>query len=219
MKQATFDLYLRKIRRFKSGGRILDIGCATGFFLERARAAGFDCYGVEVSGYSSAVARAALGQERIFTGVVETCPFAGASFDVITMFDLFEHVRDPLNTLCAAHRLLRDDGIVVIMTPDIESPTARLMGKTWTHFKPEHLFYFGPRSMLPAAAKTGFRIIHQAGAPKVITADYALSQFMAYPHRLITPFMKTMAAVLPERLMRKQLGVTMGERIFIMTKA
>ena len=219
MKIATFNRYLSVLRRYKSGGKILDVGCATGFFLSAAAAQGFDAYGVELAGYAAEAAGKIAGRNKVYNGRLEDCPFPEREFEAITMFDLLEHVRAPLLTLAAARRLLKDDGIVLVMTPDIDSLSARVMGGTWTHYKAEHLYYFNERAMALTARGSGFELAYAAKAEKTISLEYALGQFAAYPHRLISPLLRCAARLLPARLGKIPFSLHMGESLYILKKS
>ena len=101
-------------------GSLLDVGCATGSFLSLARAKGWECRGVEVSAFAAARARERTGCE-IFCGKLEDAPFASGAFDVITMWDLLEHLEDPLEGLEKARRLLKPGGVLLVNTPNENS--------------------------------------------------------------------------------------------------
>jgi 2-polyprenyl-3-methyl-5-hydroxy-6-metoxy-1,4-benzoquinol methylase len=218
MKRATFALYLDMIQRYKKSGTILDVGCATGIFLEEARARGFEAYGVEVSLFAAQEAQRIMGAGRVFNGKLESCPHGDGTFDVITMFDLFEHVKDPMAALRKAHALLKDEGVLVIMTPDIGSFTAKAMGAAWSHYKPEHIFYYGRRSLELIARQCGFSLDRYVGAKKVITLEYALTQFTAYPHRYISRILKWISGIIPGKMRWHHFCLPMGESIAVLIK-
>ncbi|WP_241392445.1 class I SAM-dependent methyltransferase [Brachyspira hyodysenteriae] len=108
MKKSTFRNMLKKILPYKKSGNILDIGTASGFLLEEAKEMGFEPYGVEISEYSSSIAKKKFGEDRIYNGTLETAPFENNFFDVITMTDLLEHVQDPVSILKISNKLLRN---------------------------------------------------------------------------------------------------------------
>jgi len=216
MKTATFDLRLDLIAGYKSSGNILDVGCATGYFLEAAKKRGFETYGVEISNYSCAIAKSVIGEERVHEGTLEDCPFPEKHFDVIAMSDLLEHVRDPRKTLLAARRLLKDDGVLMVVTPDTDSLTRRLMGGKWSHYKVEHFFYFNKRSMEYLAAQAGFAVEHLEAAKKAMNLEYLHTQFKAYPHWLFSPLAGFLHLVLPRALCAKNFQLTMGELVAIL---
>ena len=125
---------------------LLDLGCGTGVFLDQARQAGYGVSGVEVSGYAGERARA-RGLE-VTVGAVETWTVPQASFDVITMWDVIEHLRDPVAVVQVAARGLKPGGVLALSTGDIDSWCARLSGRGWHLFNlPEHLFFFSSRSL------------------------------------------------------------------------
>jgi 2-polyprenyl-3-methyl-5-hydroxy-6-metoxy-1,4-benzoquinol methylase len=142
----TFEKYVRSIQALAPAhGRLLDVGAATGFFLEIARRFGFEVYGVEISAF--AAEKASEKGIPMITGTLADVP-PTPKFNVLTMLDVIEHVSDPKSELSRAHSLLEKDGVLIINTPDIGSMYARLMGKNWHLIvPPEHLFYFNRANM------------------------------------------------------------------------
>jgi 2-polyprenyl-3-methyl-5-hydroxy-6-metoxy-1,4-benzoquinol methylase len=218
MKLSTFYLRLDLIRKYKKVGKVLDVGCATGYFLEAARTAGFTPYGVEFSPYSSQIAKDKFGDEAIYQGTLEECPFPARSFDVIAMSDLLEHVKNPRAVLKKARTLLKDDGIVMIMTPDTGSLTHRVMRDKWVHYKIEHLFYFNRDSLNLLAEEQGFRIIHVEPARKTLNLAYFHHQFKVYRHRLMSPVLKLLHTILPDSLQEAHFTITVGEMVAVLKK-
>jgi 2-polyprenyl-3-methyl-5-hydroxy-6-metoxy-1,4-benzoquinol methylase len=102
------------------GARWLDLGCAYGFLVDEARAAGFRAEGLDASHFAVAQARrhAPAVAERLVAGHAERLPFAAARFDVVTAFDLLEHVPDPEAVIREAARVLRAGGLFLAATPD-----------------------------------------------------------------------------------------------------
>jgi SAM-dependent methyltransferase len=118
-------------RRFLTGrqGRLLDVGCGLGYFVKRVAAVpGWEAYGYEISPQAVAYAHETLNLPNVFCGKVETSDFARGSFDVITLWDVIEHVPDPDPLLSYLHSLLTDDGILCMHTPNaaIQIPKAKL---------------------------------------------------------------------------------------------
>jgi SAM-dependent methyltransferase len=218
MKLSTFNLRLDLIKKYKQRGNVLDVGCATGFFLEAARTAGFTPFGVELSDYSSKIAKRKFGEEAVFEGVLEDWPFTEPRMDVIAMSDLLEHVKDPHSVMEKTRELLKDDGIVVIMTPDTDSLTHRLMKEKWVHYKIEHLFYFNRKSIRLLADRHGFRLVHMEPARKTLNVDYFYHQFKVYRHWLLTPVFRLFHAVLPDKALRSNFQVTVGEMVAVLRK-
>jgi len=151
-------------------GSLLDVGCATGSFLSLAKAKGWECRGVEVSAFAAAQARERTGCE-IFCGKLEDAPFASGTFDVITMWDLLEHLPDPLQGLEAARRLLKPSGLLLVNTPNENSllrQVARLLyrGSRGRITAPVnrlyhryHLHYFAAETLTVLYRRAGFELL------------------------------------------------------------
>jgi 2-polyprenyl-3-methyl-5-hydroxy-6-metoxy-1,4-benzoquinol methylase len=116
----SFRQGLKLIGQYKQGGRLLDVGCAVGIFLSLAMREGWEVSGADISEYATAAARKLCGVE-IHTGEIGDLALPEASFDVITMWDVVEHFTHPRQTLQAVHRILKDDGIVLLDTPNADS--------------------------------------------------------------------------------------------------
>jgi 2-polyprenyl-3-methyl-5-hydroxy-6-metoxy-1,4-benzoquinol methylase len=187
MKRRTFGWRMDELERFVSGGRILDVGTASGFLLEVARERGFEPFGVELSEYAAGIAKGKFGEERIWNGTLETAPFERGSFAAVTMCDLLEHVTDPVATLAAAGGFLRPGGVILVMTPNTGSISRRVMGRRWAHYKAEHLFYINRGAMEHLARKTGMELAWFGAARKCLTLRYVHTQLQTYRHAILTP--------------------------------
>lgn len=163
--------YYRTLSQVARPGRLLDVGCSAGFFLEVARDNGWECHGVEMSADTSEIARSRYGLD-VITGTLEQASFAPGSFDVITLHDIVEHVRDPKQFMARVHELLKEDGLIVISTPTLDGLFPSLSYKLakklnyWPHPEPPyHLYQFSKRSIKALLSETGFetsRIITRA---------------------------------------------------------
>ena len=144
-------------RRFPQPGRILDVGCSRGWFLDVMN--GWECHGNEIVPADAAAARERHG-EGIFTGSLEDYPRRENYFDVITMQDVFDHFRDPLPALEKCRHMLRAGGLVVIKVHNISCLYAKLTG---SHFyalvPPSHLFYYDRRTLTRALSEGGFQVV------------------------------------------------------------
>lgn len=148
---------VRNIAKFKKGGKFLDIGCSAGFILEAARDKGFEPYGVEISPCALKYAREELGLD-VFGGYVEDAHFPDKTFDVITIYSVLEHVPRPTQFLREIERILKDDGLVEIWTPDIGHSKARRMGADWPHIFSDHIWYFTLDTIGKVLNKAGLEI-------------------------------------------------------------
>jgi SAM-dependent methyltransferase len=146
--------------RYKPCGQLLDVGCATGDFLDVMRQyPGWEVCGVELSDYASRYAREQLGLD-VRTGTLESAQFPEAVFDVVTLWDVIEHLPDPLGTLRQIHRLLRPGGLLVFNTPNLESLDARLFKAYWIGYElPRHLHVFSRRTLLTLIEIACFRLV------------------------------------------------------------
>lgn len=154
----TFALRKRFVDRWVRGpGRALDVGCAAGYFLEVLRAAGWDVTGVEPSAPAREAARAALGAERVLERLDHAALVPG-SFDLITMWDVVEHLPDPVASLRRARELLAPGGRLVLETQNVASLAARALGRRWQHYKhSEHLFHLHPGTLTALLGRAGLR--------------------------------------------------------------
>jgi SAM-dependent methyltransferase len=144
------------IRKRRPAGRLLEIGCAYGFFLQEA-APFYDIQGLEISEDAAAFCR-----QRglpVLTGVADEAAFAQLGlFDVIVLLDVIEHLTDPARILALCGRHLEREGVIVITTGDFASVYARLSGRNWRLMTPpQHLWYFTPTSMARLSASLGLR--------------------------------------------------------------
>ncbi len=143
-------------RHWEGNGRLLDVGCATGQFLAHMRTAGWQVAGVEFSPQAAAFAREQYGLD-VQTGTLEEAAFPAASFDVVTLWDVLEHVQDPKDTLTEIARILRPGGLLVVSTPNPTCVEARLFGPHWIGWeRPRHLHIFPPRLLRRYVEDAGF---------------------------------------------------------------
>jgi SAM-dependent methyltransferase len=141
------------------GHRILDVGCATGGFLSRAKQEGWDCIGVEISEDAARVARREYGL-HVLTGDIDTPELAQNDVDVITMWHVLEHMLDPAAALIRARDLLRYDGLLFIELPNWNSFGRTVRGVHWSALTPpEHINFFTPRSLRYLVDQSGFRTV------------------------------------------------------------
>lgn len=129
--EAHRRMYDEFCRRFLAGrsGRLLDVGCGLGFFVRRAsQVSGWETFGSEMSAPAAEFAREVLGVKTVVRGRVQDAGFEPASFDVITLWDVIEHIPDPDPMLSHLRSLLVPDGMLFIHTPNVEVqlPKARL---------------------------------------------------------------------------------------------
>lgn len=222
LKRAMFRRLLAPIvRRHGPGSRLLDCGAALGYLMEEAAAAGLEPYGVELSEFGANAIAQRFGPDRVFQGPFEQAEFASVDrdyFDVITMIDFVEHVRDPGAILSKAFRLLRGGGTLMILTPDAASLSCRVMGPRWLHYKVEHLSYFTPKSLRNYLGREGFRDVRVGRAIKTMNLHYVSHQLSKYPHPLLTPMITMAHRLSPRPLRDARFPITFGEQLAMATK-
>jgi SAM-dependent methyltransferase len=142
----NFDRRLAWIETIRSSGRLLEVGCALGLFLRRARERGWDVTGVEIAADCAEIAASNAGAPVLAGDLLEVD--LPGRFDVIVMIDVIEHLPDPVGCITRCSELLVEGGLLVIETGDLESRWAKLLGRRW-HFvdPPQHLFYFKRSSL------------------------------------------------------------------------
>lgn len=140
-------------------GRMLDIGCATGAFIAAMRDQQWQVVGVELNPQAAEYARRTLHLD-VRTGVLEDARFSDDEFDVVTMWDVFEHVLNPRETLREIARILKPGGWLVTAVPNPASLEARLFGRYWAGWdQPRHLHLYAPDVLRRYLQDAGFEQI------------------------------------------------------------
>lgn len=199
VKQATADHYLDRLAAAGvTGGRLLEVGCGDGDFLLQAARRNFSVEGLDYSPHSCAKAQAKLGAAaRILCGEISAAADRRESYELCVACDVIEHVRQPAAFLQAVHALLRPGGWVFLVTPDLDSLTAKLMGPRWLEFKAEHMYYYTPRTLRRQLAQAGFTDIRLLGGTKMLSVDYVTRHFITYPVAGLTLALRLLRALLP----------------------
>lgn len=186
-------LCLAVLRRHQPSGRLLEVGCAQGFFLNAARTT-YEVVGVEPSRSAAEYARRALRLD-IAGATIEDAKLPGASFDAVALIDVIEHVADPVGLLKSCARVLKPGGFVYLVTPDIDSLSAALLRGRWWGLRPAHIHYFSRRGMAAALEKAGFDVVETRNYGRIFSWGYWLSRLENYPG-----FVRAPVALLVEAL-------------------
>jgi SAM-dependent methyltransferase len=143
-RQARY--YLRALRRAgRLPGRLLDVGCAAGFFLDEARQAGWTVSGCDVSPFMADFARSKLNLP-VLQGDFASLPFPKAGFDVVTLLSVLGHIPDPRAVEARLHELVVPGGLVMVEAWDRQSTFARLAGRRWHQYSPRYVLHHFGRS-------------------------------------------------------------------------
>ena len=171
---------LKKIAKFKKGGRLLDIGSGPGFFLDEAKRQGWEVQGVDLSKWSKDYAKSYFGID-IFQGIISEAAFADRTFDVAVMNDVIEHLENPKAVLKEIRRILKNDGVIYISTPDIQSVLSRLLRAKWWGINKYHLFYFSKKTIEKLFDEVGFKPLRYSSYPRIFSLNYWVTRLKSYP--------------------------------------
>jgi 2-polyprenyl-3-methyl-5-hydroxy-6-metoxy-1,4-benzoquinol methylase len=149
----------RIVRRHGPVGRWLDVGCSAGFVVAAAEEAGFDAFGVELEPAAVEYGRRELGLTNLAIGTFEAQAYPRDYFDVISMYDVIEHVPDLNGTVAELARVLKPTGVIEIRTPDVGHWSTPTDLSTWKEIKPsEHLYYFNLATLSRLFAQHGLHL-------------------------------------------------------------
>jgi SAM-dependent methyltransferase len=162
-------------KTFPERGVLFDVGAATGILLNLARERGWQVEGIEPSVWAVHLARKRYRLE-LMEGAFEEAPLKTDYYTSVTMVDFIEHIPHPFEAATKAYKALSPGGILCLVTPDINSRTAKLMGGKWWHFRPGHLGYFTKKSLETMLHRSGFRIIKQRKYSWTFSLHYLLSR-------------------------------------------
>jgi len=171
---------LRRARRLHPGAKtVLDIGAGAGRLVAEARRAGYEAVGVEPIRALVESARR-INHIDLLQGVYPHPQLEGTCFDLVFLVDVIEHVADPVELIKACRGALSPGGILIAVTPDIGSLTARVLGRRWWHFRLAHVGYFSTRSMLCMTQRCGLRVIHRCRPVWFFRAGYLADRLQRY---------------------------------------
>jgi 2-polyprenyl-3-methyl-5-hydroxy-6-metoxy-1,4-benzoquinol methylase len=151
------EMFISKQRK-REKGRYLDVGCAMGHYVRIFQDMKWDATGIDVSQYSTQYAKD-VWKVNVITGDVIKAGFPAKYYDIITMLDVIEHLLNPREVLVELERILKENGILVISTPNIGSFVAKIRKENWWGYKDEgHLHFFSLTSLQKMLATTGMEI-------------------------------------------------------------
>jgi SAM-dependent methyltransferase len=212
LKRRTAGLYLEALAEYddRRSGKLLDVGCGNGEFLLEASRRGFEIEGLDVSRHAVETANLVLGREGAKCSTIERADLLDHHFDVCVCADVVEHTRNPAEFLSHVHRVLKPNGVLLLITPALDCWQSRFMGQNWYEFKTEHLHYFSRSTLENLLARTGFRSIELSGARKVLTLDYIQRHFSRFRVPGWSPLIDAVASVAPSKLRNAPISVPTG---------
>lgn len=194
------------------GRRLLDVGAYCGYFVDVARAVGFHAEGIELSAW--AVAQADTLGVTVHPETLTDRASSGDRYDVLTLWDVVEHLRDPRAELTAALRLLRGGGRLHLSTIDAGSRTARLLGRRWPWLMDMHLYYFDRSTIAALLEQAGFRVIGVRNYTHIVSARYLLQKAGA-AFGPVRPLAQVFRGVVPRRW---RVPVNLGDNMHVVAE-
>jgi 2-polyprenyl-3-methyl-5-hydroxy-6-metoxy-1,4-benzoquinol methylase len=199
------------IKEYKSGTKLLDIGCGEGLFLFNASKAGYITKGIELSQDAAEYAKKEFGLD------VEAKPFEELRlpenyFDVVTLWQVLEHLPYPFNVLKEVHRILKPGGLVVASTPDIEGIPAKILRKRWWNIRKLHLNQFTTETLMDILQNAGFKNMSSVCYLECISLPMLLVPILKclrmyerlgdllYPESILGKIMNKIVLIYPSRL-------------------
>lgn len=183
-RRRLFRSKIKLIGKYIPGnGSVLDVGCGMGFFLMEMQNKGYRVDGVEISEYAADIASKKLNTRIISRDLLNTS-YKSKQFNIVTFWDVLEHIYDPVESLKEVLRIIRQDGVLIIETLNISSLTARVLKRKWPlYYPPYHLYYYNHRSMSRLLENTGFRIIKSFPVQTYIKShsEYRAFRYFRYP--------------------------------------
>jgi SAM-dependent methyltransferase len=174
------------VHRFRPPpGNVLDVGCATGGYLVMMQARGWQVSGIEPNLEAAARARQRLGPQAVCRKHLEEAQYPADTFDLITLWDVLDHVQNPLEALRKVKIWLRSEGLLVVGVPDPGSWDARVFGDAWLGWDaPRHLYVFPERTLLAILEEIGFQAIatgcwYGSYGSLVASLEYVLQERLA----------------------------------------
>ncbi len=182
---ATFRHHIRPLEemvRSHNGRRLLDVGAHIGVFVEVAQERGWDAWGLEPSRW--AVEEGRRRNLQMIQGTLHDAELDSGSFDVVTMWDVVEHLFDPLADIREVTRILKPGGILCVHTINVESWFARLMGGRWPWLVEMHLYFFSPRTLSALVEKAGLHVEGWRVQGRYLHLGYLLSRLSGWSEPL-----------------------------------
>lgn len=172
LREDTFRHNLAKIKRFlPENGTLLDVGANCGIFLKVAADAGYSAQGIEPSKWCSDYARRELGQ-KVTTGTLDDLDPGAKDFDIVAMWDVFEHLADPMSEIRKINGRMRQGGILAMSTLDIDSILPKILGSRWPWIMDMHLYYYDHNMIKKMLEREGFELLLKIPYTHIISAEY-----------------------------------------------
>jgi len=192
LRLLNFKRWIKEIKHLlPASGSVLDIGCASGQFLELMRENSWEVYGIELDWEMTSV----LNSKNIPFFNKTFAEFeTDKKFDLITMFDVIEHIPDLHNTFDKLNKLLKPGGVVALITPDYNSYQRKIFGAKWFQFKPlEHIHYFSLETLNKLSKEHGLSISYHNHPGQYADSDFLINRLSKYNFPSVARILKLLS--------------------------
>jgi len=212
-KKRNFSRTLDVIQRLRPDGerslKLLDFGCSIGLFLSLVEGLGWQAYGIEPDAALALFAEEKFGL-HVFNGTLKQAAFPDAFFDIVTSFQVFEHLSDPATELAEITRVLKPGGLLVIDVPSIDNIWYRILRGRHRHFStPQHLYFFTPGTMTELLNQAGYRIVDIWFPIRSLSVEHVIEHHIAGYSRTASTILETQARRL--NLLDKTLSLSLKD--------
>lgn len=211
-REESFQSMLELIQHFVPTGKVLDVGCSAGLFL-KALPSDYERYGLEPSVAAAQVARLHTGAQIVCDNL-ENVEFDANMFDLITLWDVIEHLPYPRQALTRLARWTRTGGYMLLVTPRIDSLASRLLKERWTHIIRQHLFYFSQDTLARLLYSVGYKPVYYGHWIRYFTLLYLLRRI----HLLPLPPERQATKSLLEKILSRRVPITLFDDLLVIAK-
>jgi 2-polyprenyl-3-methyl-5-hydroxy-6-metoxy-1,4-benzoquinol methylase len=203
------SIKLREVSHLKNGGRILDVGCGEGGLLSAFKARGWEVYGLDTSETATKLSQKRIGEQYVFNCELRDSNFPDNFFDVITLNHVLEHISYPNEELHEISRILKNDGVLHLSVPNIDSFQFKICREKWVHLDlPRHLYHYSPSTIRAMLQKNNFDVMRLSYPPLDFPLDFYHSlKSMTKSSKILQAFDLFLLAT---SLMLKQIPVFRG---------
>lgn len=166
--------HLKNIEKFKKKGKILDVGCFAGYFLELAIERGWKAYGIEPSLWANKIAK--KRGINIISDSIEKASLKDNCYDAITLWDVIEHLPNPKQVLKKCYASLSNGGIMALGTPNMESLISKILGSNNPYILRMHLVFYSPETLGRMLDEVGFKTVKIYSYGRTFPVSYILDR-------------------------------------------
>jgi len=194
-RRKTAQWRIEQIKKYCNNGRLFEIGCSAGLFLDEAKKAGFDVSGSELNKDAVSYARQELGltvHDKIDLSEINN----EKKWDIIVMFNLLEHIPKPMEFLSyVTENMLSENGIMVIEVPHIFTIHSKIAGTKGQHLSMAHFFYYSAKTMENLIDKINFNILDKQWGKRVYAVGISFEIVLRRHKRLKYIFSKLLKLI------------------------